>query len=227
MVRRWWSLLTGARHQEAGSGEIVEAFHRRYYDAEMVGGTWASTYWMGVQVLKCPCDLWVYQELIYELQPDWIIETGTHHGGSAHFMGCVQDAVGKGGVVTIDIDHRNVGTRHPRVTYLEGSSTSGEIVERVKTMVSGAERVLVILDSDHSKAHVSAELAVYADMVTSGSYLIVEDSNLNGHPVCPEFGPGPQEALQEFIKANPAFAIDTTREKFLITFNPNGFLKKA
>jgi cephalosporin hydroxylase len=83
---------------------------------------------------------------------------------------------------------------------------------------------MVVLDSDHHAEHVLNELRIYGEMVTVGNYLIAEDTNVNGHPVKPEFGPGPWEAVETFLKENPAFAVDSKREKFLLTFNPGGYL---
>ena len=85
---------------------------------------------------------------------------------------------------------------------------------------------MVVLDSDHHRDHVLAELRTYSALVTPGSYLIVEDTNINGHPVRPEFGPGPMEAVDEFLRESPDFAIDPEREKFFLTFNPRGFLRR-
>jgi len=87
--------------------------------------------------------------------------------------------------------------------------------------------VLVLLDSDHSRDHVLKELQSYAPLVTPGSYVVVEDTNLDGHPVFPEFGPGPMEAVAEFLGSDSHFEVDRTREKFLMTFNPGGFLKRV
>jgi cephalosporin hydroxylase len=86
--------------------------------------------------------------------------------------------------------------------------------------------VLVVLDSDHRRDHVLAELYAYAPLVTPGSYLVVEDTNVNGHPVYEEFGPGPMEAVEDFLKDRDDFAADPTREKLLFTFNPRGWLRK-
>jgi cephalosporin hydroxylase len=99
-------------------------------------------------------------------------------------------------------------------------------VERVRDSIRTSDRVLVILDSDHRKDHVLRELEIYSDLVTSGSYLIVEDSNVNGHPVDSAFGAGPMEALREFLSNDHRFKPDLNREKFLLTFNPNGYLRK-
>ena len=91
---------------------------------------------------------------------------------------------------------------------------------------AGAGTVLVVLDSDHSRDHVLAEPRAYAPLVTPGSYLVVEDTNINGHPVYEAFGPGPMEAVQDFLKERDDFEADRSREKFLLTFNPRGWLRK-
>ena len=206
--------------------EIVDRFHRLYYDPQLRGGTWADTRWLGTQVAKCPLDLWVYQELVFETRPDVIIETGTFEGGSASFFASLCDLLGKGAVVTIDTEQYGGRPAHDRITYLSGSSTAAEIVEEVASLTAGAGSVLVALDSDHSREHVLAELRAYADVVTVGSYLVVEDTNINGHPVAPEFGPGPMEAVERFLDEDERFVVDRAREKFLLTFNPSGFLRK-
>jgi len=181
---------------------------------------------LGHHILKCPLDLWIYQEMMFELKPDVIIETGTFHGASALYLASLCDIVGNGEIITIDIDFVPNRPQHPRITHLLGSSTAPNIVEQVKNRVAGKQTVLVILDSDHSKAHVDEEMRIYNEFVTVGSYLIVEDSIVNGHPVRPEFGLGPMESLEEFLKTNTHFAIDKNREKFFMTQNVNGYLKR-
>jgi cephalosporin hydroxylase len=202
---------------------IVDDFHTLYYKLEPQ--TWGNTKWFGTDTLKCPFDLWTYQEILHEVQPDLIIETGTWGGGSALFLASICDLIDRGRIVTIDIEEKP-RPKHPRITYVLGSSTSPEIVQRVRSMIGAGERVLVILDSDHSRDHVLRELEMYSDLVSPGSYLIVEDSNVNGHPVSPLHGPGPMEALHDFLIKEHRFEIDRTREKFLMTFNPNGYLRK-
>jgi len=154
-----------------------------------------------------------------------ILETGTASGGSALFLASVCDLLGRGEVVSVDIEHRERPS-HDRVTYLNGSSVSSEIMGQIRGRADGRSPVLVILDSDHSKRHVVEELRLYGPLVTSGSYLIVEDTNVNDHPVLPEHGPGPMEAVDEFLRESPDFSIDSEREKFFLTFNPRGFLRK-
>jgi cephalosporin hydroxylase len=204
--------------------DFIDLFHKHYYK----NNVWAegNTTWLGVPTLKCPLDLWILQEILYETRPDWIIECGTNHGGSSLFLASVCDLMDHGKVITIDIADYNIRKTHPRIRYLIGSSTSDEIIEEVKRTITKEDSVMVILDSDHSKNHVLKELEIYHSFVTKGNYLIVEDTNINGHPVLPEFGDGPMEALEEFLSTNDEFIIDQSREKFFLTFNPKGFLKK-
>src|SRR3712207_4671527 len=103
---------------------VVERFHRLYYTARQSGGTWFDTYWMGVPAWKCPLDMWIYQEILFETKPGFVIETGTAHGGSALFLAHMCDLLGKGRIVTIDIEEKPDRPSHDRITYLEGSSTS-------------------------------------------------------------------------------------------------------
>jgi cephalosporin hydroxylase len=203
---------------------IIEPFHRLYYGSG--GNTWSNTYWRGVPLQKCPLDLWVYQEILVELRPQLIIECGTAYGGSAHFLASLCELLGEGEVVSIDVADYPDRPTHERLRYLRGSSTAVEIFTEVSETVRGRDPVLVLLDSDHSRDHVLAELRLYAPLVTAGSYLIVEDTNVNGHPVVPRFGPGPWEAVQDFLGETAEFSIDTSREKHLLTLNPNGYLKK-
>ena len=153
---------------------------------------------------KCPLDLWIYQELLYELRPDLIIETGTYSGGSAMYLASICDLFGQGRIVSVDIapqDPLPSSSAH-RVRHLveHGTRRSSSVCAARPT---AAATVIVLLDSDHSYAHVRDELAAYHPMVTPGSYLVVEDSNVNGNPVLPEFGPGPMEAIDEFLPRAP------------------------
>ena len=208
----------------ADTASLIDQFHTLYYDRRVQ--TWGETYWLGHHVLKCPLDLWVYQEILHELRPDLIIETGTYLGGSALFLASICDLLGRGEVVTIDSARQKSRPRHKRLTYLTGSSTSEAILRQVRRRARGKRCVLVMLDSGHSKEHVLAEMRAYAPLVTPGSYLIVEDTNLNGHPVEGDHGPGPAEAVAAFLADNEEFVRDESREKLLLTFNPGGYLQR-
>ena|SRR5689334_4975503 len=205
---------------------IIDEFHNLYYNGREGGGyIFARTYWMNVLCCKCPLDLWIYQEIIAELRPDLIIETGTLMGGSALYMAHLLDITGKGEIITIDIQARTPRPDHPRIKYVTGSSTDAGLIQSLLADRPDETR-LVILDSDHSKAHVLNELHLLSPYVSLGSYLIVEDTNLNGHPAFPSFGEGPYEAVEEFLSTRTDFAVDRSREKFLLTFNPKGYLKR-
>ena len=203
--------------------EIVDAFLRLYYDR----GVWKDTFWLGVPALKCPLDLWVYQEVIFQVRPDVIIECGTYEGGSAGFLASICDLLRRGRVITIDIEPRNARPKHKRVKYIRGSSTATRTLQLVRREVRPNDRVLVILDSDHTKEHVLNEMRLYAPFVCVGSYLIVEDTCVNGNPLLPDFGPGPMEAVQEFLSERRDFEVDRSREKFFVTLNPSGWLRRV
>jgi cephalosporin hydroxylase len=204
---------------------IVDQFHALYYDSRET--TWDDTHWMGTKALKCPFDMWLYQEIVHETQPDLIIETGTWYGGSGLYLATLCDLARKGQVVSIDIDHSKTLPEHPRLRYITGSSVSQSVLTQVARLAKGKSSVLVILDSDHSRAHVAQELAAYQAFVTVGNYLIVEDTNINGHPVLPAYGEGPMEAVLDFMRANDHFMTDVSKEKFLMSFNPKGYLLKT
>lgn len=224
MVRETVRLKAGVN---TASPESADEFHRLFYETAYARGDEWNPKWMGVAALKCPFDLWVYQEILHETRPEVILETGTARGGSALFLASILDMLGGGEVVSIDIVRRPEWPTHPRVTYVTGSSTSAAVLEDVRRRIAGKSRVMVILDSDHKKDHVLGELQAYAPLVTRGMYLIVEDTNINGRPVFPGFGPGPGEAVDEFLAANRAFVRDPARERFFVTFNPGGYLRRV
>jgi cephalosporin hydroxylase len=213
-------------HTRAQEAEIVDQFHRLYFDARAYNMTWRNTFWMGHQVLKCPLDLWQYQEILHDLRPDLIVETGTAFGGSTLFLAHTLDLLGAGRVMTVDLEPRSGRPTHERITYITGSSVDPKVLQPVFDAAARARTVMVILDSDHRREHVLAELRTLGPLVTPGSFLIVEDTNLNGHPVEPHYGPGPMEALDAFLAERDDFEIDPRWEKFFLSFNPRGFLRR-
>ena len=204
--------------------DVVRDFHKLYYNSYLFSKGFANTKWFGIPTLKCPLDLWLYQELIVDLRPHVLIETGTCNGGSALFLASMCDLVGNGRVITVDIEHREGRPTHPRIRYVHGSSVDDKIIAEIRKSIQPDEKVIVFLDSNHEKDHVLEELKLYRDFVTPGSYIIVEDTNINGHPVSPDFGPGPMEAIEEFLNMDSSFQVDKDKEKFYLTFNPRGFL---
>ena len=205
---------------------IVRCFHMLFYMD--LHRTWGTTTWMGVPCLKNPMDAWIYQEILYNNRPDVLIECGTNRGGSAYFFAHLFDLLGHGRVISIDINQNLEKPQHPRVEYLVMSSTSPECVTAIRERTRPSDKIMAILDSDHSRNHVARELEIYAPMVTAGQYLVVEDTNLNGHPVGWSFGPGPMEAVREFLKQNQEFQVDRSfAERLKVTFFPNGWLRKS
>jgi len=203
---------------------VVDRFTKLYYHSRP--RIWNNTFWFGVPIGKCPPDLWTYQEIIFETRPDIIIECGTGTGGSALFLAQHCDLMHHGRVITIDIKDIPNRPVHERISYITGSSIAEQTLRQIQEMISNTDTVLVILDSDHSKDHVLKELNLYCDLITPGNYIIVEDTIIGGHPVKPHRKPGPMEAVKEFLKTHKNFEIDKSREKFYLTFNRNGYLKK-
>ena len=195
--------------------KIIKDFHDLYYESSCIGGTWKNTNWLGVPIQKCPLDCWIYQELLFEVKPDIIIETGTKVGGSALFFASILDLIGKGEIITIDINGKGKLPEHKRITYLWGSSVDEAVIKFIEPRVKD-KKIFIILDSDHSKEHVLKELEIYSKFVSLNSYIVVEDTNTTGS----------LEAVLEFIGKTKNFVIDRNCEKFYLTFAPCGFLKR-
>ena len=177
-----------------------------------------DTAWLGVPIVKKPQDCWVYQEMIWETKPQFLIEAGSYKGGSALFFASLFDLIGEGRVVTIDVnDVASHTLSHPRVTALVGSSVSDEIVSQVRRIV-GNQTAMVSLDSNHSKDHVLKEIELYSEFVSLGKYLVVEDTGIRGR--------GPGEAAREFLRHSKDFVPDGRREKFMVTSCRGSFLKR-
>lgn len=202
--------------------------------------------WMGRPIIQYPQDMVALQEIIWEVKPDLIIETGIAHGGSLIFSASMLtllescQEIENGKVLGIDIDIREHNRRaidaHPmstKITMFEGSSIDDAIIQKVQEFVKSAKRVLVCLDSNHTHEHVLAELQAYSQFVSSGSYCIVfdtviEDLPENSFPDRPwDKGNNPKTAVREFLKSNDSFEIDKNIEnKLLITVASDGYLKR-
>jgi cephalosporin hydroxylase len=200
--------------------EVTWEFLRRYAES----GVWWHTRWLGTDASKCPFDLWIYQEILSRTRPDVIIETGTLFGGSALYLASMCDLLDNGRVITIDIEEREDRPRHPRILYLTGSSVAPEVVAQVKDEIADTNRVMVILDSDHHDDHVLSELHAYGPLVTEGCYLIVEDTLAGFSPE--RWGAGPSAAIEKFMSSSQPFVADPSCEKFVMTFNPGGYLQR-
>jgi cephalosporin hydroxylase len=219
--------LTAEQILDSSAGSnVVDAFNDLYYTSGVAG----TLNWCGLPLLKNPCDLWMMLELIQTVRPAVIIETGTHFGGSAVFFADMTALLGiHCHVVTIDINPKwNFDPATKNIRSIVGYSTDPSIVAQVRAIgESVSSPVIVVLDSDHSQQNVAEELRLYSPLVTLGSYLVVEDTNVNGHPSFRTHGPGPYEAVQQFVARNPHFVIDNQCERHLLTFNPNGWLRRV
>jgi cephalosporin hydroxylase len=202
-------------------------YFRWYYAA----GVWKRQHYRGVRILKLPTDLWNYQEIITERRIEWVVETGTLHGGSAlYFADLLELGRAPGKVITIDVSHDALQVKsHPRIEFIRASSALPETAAHVARMLPEQRGALfMILDSDHTRDHVLRELEVMVPLLRPGDYLVVEDTCINGHPVRPEYGPGPMEALADYFVAHPGeLEHDFAREeKFGCTAAPRGYLIK-
>jgi cephalosporin hydroxylase len=204
-------------------------YHRFYLQkASEYGSERLQPRWLGQDVEKTPWDCWVYQEIIWETRPDFVIELGVTSGGSAHFFASVLDMVHHGEVIAIDL---SLATARPadnkRITYIEGSSTAPETLEQVRSRAAG-KRVLVVADSRHEKNHVLAEMRAYAPLIHVGGYLIVEDTlnDVMGFQAAPI--QGPQAATHIFLAEHDEFVLDRRiAERYVMTLNPDGFLRRV
>jgi cephalosporin hydroxylase len=220
---------------------ISRAWLRAGWDTKYV----YSFSWLGRPIIQLPDDMFRIQEVIYSIKPDVIIETGIAHGGSLIFYAGLCKLMGAGRVIGIDIEirphNRNAIESHPLfplITLIEGSSVDPGVVNRVKSLVAPLERVLVILDSCHTKNHVLAELEAYAPLVSVGSYVVVTDGIMEQVAGAPRTKSdwswdNPKQAAIEFARNHPSFAIEEPEFPFneglirdRVTYWPSAFLKR-
>jgi len=207
--------------------KVSTDFLRWYYQTEV----WKRQFYRGVRTLKLPLDMWNYQEIIFEHDVHWVLEAGTLHGGSALYFADLLNAGGRQGfVISVDVSHNVLHPlvrAHPKIRLVLGSSTSPETVRAVRRIIpqDRAHAMMLILDSDHAADHVLGELNVLVPLLRPGDYLVVEDTIVNGHPVRSNFGPGPLEAVEEYLRQNPTRLVpDTAREaKFGCTCAYRGY----
>jgi cephalosporin hydroxylase len=196
-----------------------------YHQKELVADRCS---WMGVTMLKNPLDSWIYQEILFEVRPDILIEIGSWDGGSTLYFAHLMDLMGRGEVLSVDIDRSRFRVKHERIRTLTGSSISPEVLRGVAEACSG-KSVLIIHDADHSKEAVLADLEAYAPLVSLGSYFVVEDGIIDifePDDVLGRANGGPLAAVEEFLLQRKDFVVDAKRERYLLTYNPRGFLKR-
>jgi cephalosporin hydroxylase len=203
--------------------------------------------WMGRPIIQLPEDMIRLQEVIYRVKPDVLVETGVAHGGSLIFYASLFAAMGKGRVIGVDIEirphNRAAIEAHelaPRIELIEGSSTDPAIVADVRSRIRPGETVLVVLDSNHSRAHVAAELEAYAPMITAGSYIVATDGIMRDLEQVPGGQPGwshdnPTQAAADFAEGHPDFILEIPPAPFdesktgghRVTYWPGAYLRRA
>ncbi len=227
------------------SGEALKILTNLWVTAGWAARDSYQFTWAGRPIIQLPHDILRYQELLWHLRPDVIVETGVAHGGSLVLSASLCQLIGKGRVIGVDIEIRPANraaieahTLSHRIALIEGSSADPAVAARVRAMVMPGETVLVLLDSNHTKAHVAAELEAYSPLVTAGSYLVVADGIMRELAGVPGGKPdwtwnNPHEAVNSFLAAHPEFRreepaplFDESRGGSHPTYWPGGYLKR-
>ena len=239
-LARWAALpclvvgCSGEGLRPAADDDVVERFTWHYVESNPER-VFAPTF-LGVPTWQNPCDLWVMQEIVTEVRPQVIVETGTAHGGSAlYYASLLAQLDPDARVVTVDVEghHRpafDLPLWRERVEFVHGDATDPAVVERVAARVRG-KRVAVTLDSMHGQSFVRREMELWAPLVTPGSYLVVQDTVIDRHPEWiaryTSESAGPAPAVDAFLATHPEFDRDRGREqRFLLTFHPDGWLRR-
>lgn len=231
---------------QAGKQKEIDIYNREGLDALAQFWIKAAAHhrlmyeptWLGIPIIQLPEDIIMMQELIWKLKPDMIVETGIAHGGSAVFYASILELLGKGKVVAVDVDirkHNEVAIKSHflshRIKLIQGSSIDPAVIAEVRSHIKPADKVLVTLDSNHSKVHVAKELELYSEMVTPGSYLVAMDGAQawvfdipNGKPEWKE--DNPLAAIDDFIAKDNRFVPDDHYTRLKVTASPRGFLRR-
>lgn len=236
-----------SRIEKLGKDEEFQTLSKAWLELSMRKQYVYNFSWMGRPIIQNPIDIMAMQELIWQVQPDIVIETGIAHGGSIIFSASMLELIAASGgnpdgfVLGIDIDirehNRDAILQHPmakRIKMIQGSSVAEEVVEQVKEIARGKKKVMVFLDSNHTYEHVLAELEVYAPLVTKDSYCVVFDTFVEDVPADvfedrPWYpGNSPKTAVHEYLRRHKEYVIDINMQyKLQITVAPDGFLKRV
>lgn len=208
---------------------VIDSFHDMWYQDKR---THAQNTFLGFFIDQFPLDCWLYQEMIFRERPAFILQTGVDRGGSLLYFATLLDLISaspQAVVIGIDIalSSEAKSLKHPRIKLIEGSSTSSDIFARAQEIIP-SQFGLVVLDSDHSKDHVLKELEIYRRFTEPGRHLVVEDCNINGNPVYQSHGPGPQEAVDDFLATHTDFARDDQLwRRNMLSFHQGGWLIRS
>ena len=211
----------------ATATSVPEDLRWSFIDAVWQSMAWNEETWLGHSVTSAPTDLFAYQQLIAAQRPDWVIETGTGTGGRTLFLASVCELIGHGQVISIAETLPDDLPAHPRITYVEGLPSAPDTVEQVRATVGPDPKALVLIGGSAHRNVTQQEFEVYSPFVSVGSYAIVTDTAVNGNPVWAGFGPGPFEAVKLILARHGEFAVDHEPERYSLTFNPGGFLKRT
>jgi len=198
-----------------------------------------GNYWLGIKILKTPLDLMILQDIIFEKRPDVIIELGTEFGGSAYYMANIMELMKiDGKVISIDHSECRTSTYYKKDLCIDGKTISVDSCMYKKPAHSKLEfiqsdcmtvelpklgdKVMVVLDCNHSADHVFKELEKFSSFVTPGQYIIVEDTD-----GWADIGGGPEGAIQKFLSSNKDFVVDESRERYGVSSNLGGYLLKV
>lgn len=209
---------------------VINRFHELWYNNKQ---SWRKNTYLGHGVRQWPLDMWLYQEIIFRTKPDFIIQTGIANGGGLLYFANLLDAMDAAPdvyVVGVDIKASRMTIKepyHPRIRVVIGSSVEQETIDRIKALLPEGKLGMVSLDSDHRRDHVLREMEMYSPFVAQGAYMVVEDTNINGHPVKPQYGPGPAEAVELFMQKNNSFVNDDLWKRNLISFHHGGWLRRV
>jgi cephalosporin hydroxylase len=212
---------------------IRDAEYRDWYDRPI--SEWALHHqaivlalrasWLGIPTLKNPLDAWVMQEILHEVRPDIVVEIGGGAGGSALFFCTVLEGMAHGRVVSIEADARHWKASHPRLTLIEADCADRSVIKQVQELCAG-KRTLIVHDADHTRSAVLRDLQAYSPLVSPGSYFVVEDGIVDVLDIPGFTGEGPLAAIRDFIRNHPEFEIDKSRERYLLTYNPSGYIRR-
>jgi cephalosporin hydroxylase/predicted O-methyltransferase YrrM/glycosyltransferase involved in cell wall biosynthesis len=205
---------------------IPEELADYYLDLYWRSMAWKNVTWLGQRVPHPPADLIAYQAIVATARPDFIVETNRRSGGRALFLASVCDLVDHGHIISVSPSSEARLPDHPRITYVDGGPLDDEVMTKVHGMVGDPPNAMLVLGLAGRFGLVHT-FDKYADLVPVGSYVIFEETIVNGHPVWPGMGPGPHEAVTQILRSRGDFVQDTDMERFGVSFNPGGFLRRT
>lgn len=222
-----WRSATGPDGVPDEPAPIPEELRLQFIEAFWASLSWKETQWLGRSITTAPTDLIVYQELLGATRPDWIVETGTGDGGRAFFLATICDLLGGGRVISIGQEAGTSPPAHDRITYVREPPHEEGAFAAVREITGDDPHGFVLLGSKNGAQRQMQEFVGYSPLVRVGSYVVVENTVVNGHPVWPGYGPGPAEFVRRAIAHHSDFVQDTSWERYGLTFNPGGFLRRV